>query len=188
MATITLTNEQLRLVQEALEFYMRFGILQVDCLLEHPTVRNILHDRFRPKKALAVGDETPRGVVVEIADDYIKTKGVWSGVEEIKTWHDVENVKHTPDYFGLEIAEDLSQMALRHLVRCIAPSEDLSMYSHLGIYNKKVDESCRVAYDIMQVIRHEFWKKDDERTNMVVSSSVFLSTKDSDQIKVEIND
>lgn len=55
-----------------------------------------------------------------------------------------------------------------------------------GIYNKKVDESCREAYDIHQVIRHAFWKKDLDRSSITVDSSVHLTTKDSDKIKCEI--
>ena len=51
---------------------------------------------------------------------------------------------------------------------------------------EQVDESSTVAYDIVQVIRHEFWKADPDRSPHVVMSSVHLSTKDSDQIKVEL--
>jgi hypothetical protein len=55
-----------------------------------------------------------------------------------------------------------------------------------GIHNKDVDESCREAYDLIQVIRHEFWKAEDEPTRYTVDSSVHLTTKDSDNIKVTL--
>jgi hypothetical protein len=56
----------------------------------------------------------------------------------------------------------------------------------VSITKNNVDESSRVAYDLVQVIRHEFWKADPDRSPHVVMSSVHLSTKDSDQIKVEL--
>jgi len=55
-----------------------------------------------------------------------------------------------------------------------------------GIYNPKVDETCREAYDILQVIRHEFWKADETRSNITVDSSVHLTTKDAKNIKVTL--
>ena len=55
-----------------------------------------------------------------------------------------------------------------------------------GIYNSKVNESVRVAWDILQVIRHEFWKQNESRSNITVDSSVDLSTKDSDKIKCKL--
>jgi hypothetical protein len=62
-----------------------------------------------------------------------------------------------------------------------------SVNGSYGIYNQEqVDESSRVAYDLVQVIRHEFWKVNPDRSPHVVMSSVHLSTKDSDQIKVEL--
>lgn len=77
--------------------------------------------------------------------------------------------------------------------RCFSIGRDLLIcdstfgnHGSFGIYNEKVDESCRVAYDLVQVIRHEFWKNDPDRSEHVVMSSVHLTTKDSDKIKVEL--
>jgi hypothetical protein len=55
-----------------------------------------------------------------------------------------------------------------------------------GIHNKKVDETCREAYDIIQVIRHEFWKADETRSDITVDSSIHLTTEDSNNIKVTL--
>jgi hypothetical protein len=55
-----------------------------------------------------------------------------------------------------------------------------------GIHNSKVDESCREAYDIIQVIRHEFWKADKDRSDITVDSSVHLTTEDTGNIKVTL--
>tara|TARA_R110000796_G_scaffold104011_5_gene213534 strand:- start:12 stop:440 length:429 start_codon:yes stop_codon:yes gene_type:complete len=55
-----------------------------------------------------------------------------------------------------------------------------------GIFNPKVDESCREAFDIIQVIRHEFWKRDENRSGITVDSSVHLHCEDSDKIKVKL--
>ena len=55
-----------------------------------------------------------------------------------------------------------------------------------GIHNKKVDESCREAFDIIQVIRHEFWKANEKRSDITVDSHIMLTTKDSKNIKVTL--
>jgi len=55
-----------------------------------------------------------------------------------------------------------------------------------GIHNPKVDETCRDAYDLIQVIRHEFWKAQSEPTNHTVDSSVHLTNEDSNNIKVTL--
>ena len=41
-----------------------------------------------------------------------------------------------------------------------------------GIYNKNVDESCREAFNLIQVIRHEFWKLNPNKSSSTVDSSV----------------
>ena len=50
MATITLTEEQLRLVQSALEFYSRVGIGQFEVIKEHPTFEKVLRKEFKDKE------------------------------------------------------------------------------------------------------------------------------------------
>jgi hypothetical protein len=64
--------------------------------------------------------------------------------------------------------------------------DELPHNGSYGIYHPEVDESCRVAFDIMKVIRHEFWKTDPDRSDITVDSSVHLSTKNSDDIKVKL--
>ena len=61
MAKLELTNKQLRLVQTALDLYSRIGILQFEEILRHPTLEQVIEERFRPKKELEVGDKTDRG-------------------------------------------------------------------------------------------------------------------------------
>jgi hypothetical protein len=64
----------------------------------------------------------------------------------------------------------------------------MSKHASYGIYNpNEVDESCRVAFDLIQVIRHEFWKNDPDRSSITVDSSVHLSTKESGKIKCKID-
>jgi hypothetical protein len=66
--------------------------------------------------------------------------------------------------------------------------ENFANGGSFGIYNPDVvDESARVTYDIVQVIRHEFWKQDETRSNMTVDSSVHLGTKDFDKIKCKLD-
>jgi hypothetical protein len=177
MATIKLTNKQLRLIQRALDFYSRIGILQFDEILNHPTMDNLLYKQFSPKKEFEVGDQTMRGEIVEIGDDYIKTKGSWGNGEEIKTWTDIENIKFSPNWTELHKKSDEIKNIL-NLLKYKFSGEHFGDLGNLGIYNSDVDEYCREAYDILQVIRHEFWKEDKDINKISVDASVSLSSSE----------
>ena len=142
MATITLTEEQLRLVQEALDMYSRIGIGQLWVIKDHPTFEEIL-----------------------------RKKSTFDGKVEYSLYHDMR--ERADKYFAL--GRDT-----------LLINSTLGQHGSFGIYNKEVDETCRVAYDLVQIIRHEFWKANPDRSEHVVMSSVHLSTKDSNQIKVEL--
>jgi hypothetical protein len=186
MATLTVTNEQLQLIQKALDFYSRVGIGQMWAIKEHPTYERILADKLRPKKKLEVGDRTERGDVVEIGDGYIKTKGSWGNGEEIREWTDVENIKLSIDYGLYHDIRDKAERILNQ-GRNVLLQEEIPNNGSYGIYSPDVDESCRVAYDIHQVIRHEFWKSDPDRSSITVDSSVHLRSKDCNKIKVKLD-
>ena len=174
MATITLTNEQLRLIQTALDLYSRIGILQFERILEHPTIDNLITSQFTPKKELKVGDNTVRGEIVEINKKYIKTKGSWGKGEEIKKWTDIDKIKLSPDWGKIHETNDNIKNILNNIKNIIS-KENLG-HGSLGIHNKDVDNSCREAFDIIQVIRHEFWKENKNRSNITVDSSIsFIS-------------
>lgn len=66
MNRLELTDEQLWLVQEALDFYARVGIGQFDAIKDHPTFQRHLENICRPKKEPEVGDKTPQGEILEI--------------------------------------------------------------------------------------------------------------------------
>lgn len=187
MATLTVTEKQLRLIQSALDFYSRVGIGQMWAIKDHPTYQQVLSDKLRPQKDLEVGDRTERGEVVEIGKDYIKTRGSWGKGVEVRTWTDVEDVKHSVDWEKYhqirEEGEALLNEGRNHLLQ-----DKLPYHGSYGIHNPQVDESCRVAYDLIQVIRHEFWKRDPERSTITVDSSVMLWTKDADKIKCNLDE
>lgn len=142
MTTIQLTEEQLRLVQSALEMYSRIGIGQFWVIKEHPTFEEIL-----------------------------RSKCTSGGETDYSTYHEIR-----------ESADRLLSMGRNTLI-C---DSTLGYHGSFGIFNEKVDDSCRVAWDIVQVIRHEFWKRDPNRSENVVMASKMLTTKDSDKIKVEL--
>jgi len=142
MATLTVTDEQLKLIQEALDMYSRIGIGQFWVIKDHPTFQDILH------KGCKVGEDV----------DYV-------------LYH---NLRDSADKH-LTLGRDI-----------LIADSTLGQHGSFGIYNEKVDESCRVAYDLLQVIRHEFWKANPNRSEHVVMASVHLGTKNSDKIKVEL--
>ncbi len=181
MAKIECTNDQLKLIQQALDFYSRIGIGQFNAIKDHPTFEKSVYTQSAPKKELEVGDKTMRGEIVKITKKYIETKGCWGGQEEIKRWADIENIKHSPDwekYHGIREDADDTLVIARNLLCGISVGKNGSW----GIYNPQVDESCREAFSIIEKIRHQFWLANPNRSNMTVDS-----TDGNSNVKVEID-
>jgi hypothetical protein len=195
MATLQVTNSQLHLIQTALDFYSRVGIGQLHVIKDHPTFDNLLCERLRPQQPLKVGDRTERGEVVEIgapkkkggSPSYIKTKGVWNTKEEVRTWTDIENVKHSIDYAQYHEIRDKADKLFNE-GKNLLMEENFSPHASYGIFSGQVDESCRVAFDLIQVIRHEFWKTYPNRSEATVDSRVWLRTKDSEKIACTLDE
>lgn len=188
MATLTVTEDQLHLIQRALDFYSRMGIGQFDEIKNHPTFEKHLHKEFALGSGpFKVGDKTMRGEVVEICPKgrWIKTKGRWSGEEEIRMWEDVDNIEYSTDYSRYHSVRDAVDMALVHPRNMLYNRFDLGINGSWGIHNPNVDDSCRQAFDLVQVIRHEFWKRNPNRSGVTVDSHIhFTSTKgESNKIK-----
>lgn len=187
MAKIELNNEQLQLIQKALDFYSRVGMGQFSEIVEHPTFEKSLFRQFSADTPLKVGDITMRGEITEIdkKGKWIKTKGSWGNGEEIKVWTDIENIKHSPDWSSLHETEDVIKKQL-NIARNLLYGEEMGRNGSWGIYNEKVDESCREAYNMIQVIRHSFWLANPNRNSITVDSSVDIWIKN--KIKVEIDE
>jgi len=180
MATIKLTNDQLKLIQIALDFYSRIGILQFEEILDHPTISQCLEKQFSPglrfNREFKVGDHTMRGEIVEIGEDYIKTKGYWNSKEEIRTWTDIKNIRFSPDWDKLH-NETNEIKILFNLLKSKITGENFGN-GNLGIHNSNTDDSARKAFDILQVIRHEFWKANENRSSITVDSSISLTSSE----------
>jgi hypothetical protein len=184
MATLEVTEEQLRLIQKALDFYSRVGIGQMDVIKDHPTYEGVLREKLRPKKPIEIGDRTEQGEVVKVTKNRIQTKGWWGAKEELR-WFPKDQVKLSIDYEKFHLIRDAGVRTLC-MGRNMLLSDMMSHNASYGIHNPSVDESCRVAFDIIQVIRHEFWKRDPNRSDITVDSSVHLWTAESDNIKVKL--
>jgi len=184
-ATLEVTEDQLHLIQRALDMYSRIGIGQMWAVKEHPTFEGILREKLRPKKELEIGDRTEYGEVVEINKNKVKTKGFWNTKEEIREYKKDE-VKLSIDYSSYHDIRDRGEKILNQ-GRNILLQDELHDNASYGIYNPNVHESCRVAYDLVQVIRHEFWKRDPDRSEMTVDSSCHLTTKDCNKIKCNLD-
>ena len=145
MAKLEVTENQLSLIQRALDFYSRVGIGQFDKIKEHPTFEKHLHKEF----ALENGET---------------------------------------DYTRYHSVRDAVDMALVHPRNMLYNRFDLGKNGSWGIHNPNVDDSCREAFDIIQVIRHEFWKRDPERSDMTVDSSIHFTSEseESNKIKCEL--
>ena len=143
MATLKVSEEQLRLIQHALDFYTRVGIGQFNAIKDHPTFERHLHNEFK--------DENGK-------TDYGKYHSVR---DEIDT---TLNVARNNLYNDSSIGKNGSW----------------------GIHHPNVDDTCRDAYDLVQVIRHEFWKRNPNRSSITVDSSITLTDNKNKNIEVEL--
>lgn len=143
MATLTVTEEQLRLIQQALDFYARVGIGQFDRIKDHPTFERHLYNEFS-------------------FDD---------GSTDYERYHAVRD------------AVDMMLVQPRNM---LYNNDKFDKNGGWGIHHSNVDDTCRNAFDLVQVIRHEFWKRDPNRSSITVDSSVHLTDKKNSNIKVEL--
>lgn len=138
MATLEVTEEQLSVIQSALDLYSRVGVGQFDRIVEHTTFENYLYKKFNK------------------------------------------------DFTYINLIEDKAKDLLHQARDILYQDNSIGQNGSWGIYSENVDESCRIAFDLQQVIRHEKWKRKPDRTNLTIDSSVHLTTKNSDKIKVEL--
>jgi len=130
MATIKLNNEQLKLIQQALELYSRIGSLQYRFSLEHPSVQRMLLKSFTD---------------------------------------DNDNV----DYPKYHKAKEVIEKLFGDIQRIILNDSEFPDNASYGIFKKESLEALK-AFDIVQIIRHEFWKEKPNRSNATKDSSVNL--------------
>ena len=143
MATLKVSEEQLRLIQRALDFYTRVGIGQFNTIKDHPTFERHLHNEFK--------DEDGK-------TDYGK-------------YHSVRDEIDTT----LNVSRNM-----------LYNNNSTNKNGGWGIHNPNVDDSCRDAFDLVQVIRHEFWKRDPNRSSITVDSSITLTDNKNKNIEVEL--
>lgn len=192
MNILELTDEQLWIVQEALDFYSRVGIGQFGVIKDHPTFKNFIYKECTPKREPVVGDRTPQGEILEIKEGKALISGsvkdgMWNEEHE---WKPLEDVVLSTDYTKYHEIRDVVDTTLVHPRNMLIRDPLMTRNGSWGIYNENVDDSCRIAFDIIQVIRHERWKKNPNRSTSTVDSHIHFShTKDksSKQIQCKLN-
>lgn len=194
MNKLELTDEQLWLVQQALDFYSRVGIGQFNVIKEHPTFEIYLEEVCRPTKEPEVGDRTPQGEILEIKNGKALINGSvdkklnrWCDKQE---WKKLKDVKLSTDYTRYHRIRDNVDMMLVQPRNMLINDSQMSQHGSWGIHHPSVDDSCRMAFDMVQVIRHERWKNNPDRNTMTVDSHThFTHRKDdsSNKIRCELN-
>ena len=180
--------ENCMLIERALELYARLGIAQFTEIKDHPTFEKFLYKVCTPKKEIEVGDRTSQGTVQEIKDGKALISGSvkdgkWSEEWE---WKKLEDVVLSTDYSKYHALRDELDNLLLEVKKVLTNSRHASNNGGWGIYNEDVDESCRIAFDIQQVLRHERWKINPNRSSVTVDSHVHFSSPFSGEIKCEI--
>jgi len=174
---LTVTDEQLSLIQASLELYSRIGIGQFDVIKEHPTFQKYLYKLCIPVKTIEVGDSTPQGKILEVKNGKALIAGrvkdgLWNKEYE---WKKLSDVKLSTDYSKYHDIRSTVDSKLFDARSTLIQDSSIGFNGSWGIYNEEVDDTCRMAYDIVQVIRHKRWKEDEERSNMTVDSSIHFS-------------
>jgi hypothetical protein len=190
MNKLELTNEQLWLVERALDFYSRVGIGQFDVIKEHPTFEKYLEEVCRPKRQPEVEDRTPQGRILEIKDGEAlingsvdKETGHWC---DTPVWKKLEDVKLSTDYTRYHEIRDNVDLMFIQPRNMLLNDPTLPKYASWGIHNEHVDDTCRMSFDMVQVIRHERWKRNSHRSNMTVDSHIhFTHRKDNSSSKIK---
>ena len=172
---IECTKDQLRLIQRALDLYTRLGIGQFSEIKNHPTYESHLEEVCRPKHTPKIGDRTPQGEILDIKDGKALINGsvnkktkMWCGTPE---WKKLKDVKLSTDYSKFHSIRDEVDKQLNVARNLLYNEFDISHNGSWGIYNPKVDESCREAFSIIERIRHQFWLANPDRSDMTVDST-----------------
>ena len=188
MATLEVNNKQLQLIQRALDLYSRIGAGQFEVIKEHPTFERHLANECRPIKEPEVGDRTSQGEILEIKKGKALINGsVKNGVWDKSTeWKKLSDVKLSTDYGKYHNIRSSVDTMLVQPRNMLMQELNYPQNSNWGIHNPKVNESCREAYDLIQVIRHELWKENENRSSITVDSSIHFTSKDSNNIKVTL--
>ena len=174
MNTLILTDKQLQVVNDALNFYARIGIGQFEEIKEHPTFQKLTDEICRPKHVPKIGDRTPQGEILEIKGNKalingsVDRNGFWTNK---KKWINIKDVELSTDYGIYHHIRELADDNL-NIARGLLTGDNMHKNASYSINNSKVDETCRIAFDIHQVIRHEKWKRNPKRSEMTVDSSV----------------
>lgn len=187
--TIECNQHQLFLIQQALDFYSRVGIGQFSVIKDHPTFEKYLYEKCAPVKEIEVGDITPQGDVLEVKDGKAlvngsvdKKKGGWCDKKE---WKKLKDVKLSTDYGLYHNIRDHADKMLAECRNVLIRDHSVGSNGSWGIYNHNVDESCREAFNLVQVIRNERWKLNPNRSEHTVDSSVDSWMKNKINVTIE---
>lgn len=192
---IEVTEEQAGLLINVLDNYSRIGTLQFNRIENHPTISNLIEKKCTPiSKKFKVGQtvQVPNkllGTIREIHKDKLTVDVTCLNVGanqkqntkiELKSYN-IKEVSHTVDWHKYHsMVEDFNNSL--EPARCLLYKFNGVNHS-LGIYSKYVDDSCRDAYDMLQIIRNELYKDTDNFSNSLASTVVLSGKKGDIKIK-----
>ena len=120
-------------------------------------------------------------LIKEALDLYVRLNlGQFNVIKDLPTIHKHIWENHRDDYHDIGNGELLK-------ARNILFDMNFGLNGSYGINSDKVDDFARLAQDIIEVIRHEFWKVNPKKINGSVDSSITLRSKlRPNKIKVSI--
>lgn len=107
-------------------------------------------------------------LIREALDLYVRLNlGQFDKIKDIPTIHKHIWKNYRYDYHDIGNEELLK-------ARNVLFDMDYGLNGSYGINSEKVDDFARLAQDIIEVIRHEFWKNNPDRSEGTVDSSITL--------------
>jgi hypothetical protein len=184
MYKVTLEKDEIFLIITALDLYSRLGIGQFGEIMDHPTFERALYEYCIPKKIPEIGDSTPQGKILDIKGNKVlingsvSKEGKW---QDVKEWKKIQDVKLSTDFTMYHsIRKEVEQVLITQR-NILTGDHSIGVNGSWGIHNPKVDDTCRQAFDIIQVLRHKFW----DGNSMTVDSGIHLTADKKINLTIE---
>jgi len=97
MKTLNLTQEQINLIKSAVDFYIKIADLQLEEIINHSTISNMLIEKATDKRELKNGDYTNLGKIVDLNKEYVWVRNIINDTVQVARYPRKE-IKLTPNW------------------------------------------------------------------------------------------
>jgi len=122
-------------------------------------------------------NETQAGIIKQALDFYSRfLMGQFERIDDLMMWKS--------NYSKDQQKSERLNALISEMRDIIYP--ELNGYAHWGIFNPKCPEESKVAYDVIQVLRHELWKLDPDKRYSTVDAGRPIQSSEEELCRVDI--